>query len=370
MKFLILAFVILLSAGDVSCNQHEYRGYTVTSEEDEDLALCGTTLDGCLSIPTHSYGCKVKAQFRALSGVVGQRHKWIYQDGLLKPKDQPKNWYSWSSQSNQKELCLGPKVQELASCGEVSYKLYLQLCPQGDEVARHMRFILTDEGTVQSLAPVRQKARREGRNLLEEEEDIKYCMSAPGGGEGWMTLERCQDEKMAQQGLQAYGTVKPFVLSLQDQWGYEDVVELAYSVGEQDSMVTVSNYDESGQEEILQAMESSASSGILAFEASKLQGVGEYRAKLETRDTEYSLAFVIADQSHYTQGRGCIVFLLVVIAAAFVLVGGVAFCFFRKRRTGSNKQKANAGTAAAVDVKIDDMTETDDDDSDTASDQA
>ena len=171
---------------------------------------------------------------------------------------------------------------------------------------------------------------------------------------------------MAQQGLQAYGTAKPFVLSLQDQWGYEDVVELAYSVGEQDSMVTVSNYDESGQEEILQAMESSASSGILAFEASKLQGVGEYRAKLETQDTEYSLAFVIADQTHYTQGRGCSVFLLVVIAAASVLVGGVAFCFFRKRRT----QKANAGTAAAVDVKIDDTTETDDDDSDTASDQA
>lgn len=323
MKLSILAFLTLLSTGVyVTGNaQHEYRGYTVSTEEDEEnvVALCGTNVDGCVSLPTTSIwkGCwRIQAQLGSLeeleevvddSHQQAKRYKWKYEDGLLKPAEyRPDNWYSWSSLYGGAELCLGPKARELKS-GR-SYKLLLQHCPKENELARHMRFIMTDDGKVQSLAPVieEDKAERdENRNLLQEMESNKYCMSI--SKDNGMRLKSCGDshKKTLQQELEPYGAFEPFIMTLQEGWGLQDVVEFSYSfvneVEDNHDGVYLSIYKRGGKEgDIVHATEASTLSGIFAVDvASNLAGAGDYEAKFEAGGMEQTFAFTVSKSAHW-----------------------------------------------------------------------
>jgi hypothetical protein len=63
-----------------------------------------------------------------------------------------------------------------------------------------------------------------------------------------ITLEPCDSQNKLQQGLQSYGTVHPFVYSLQRVWGYSEVVKLAFAVvpdgPDSDPVVTVNIYNQ------------------------------------------------------------------------------------------------------------------------------
>jgi len=366
MKFSIVMFVTLLSSGSgANGNIYEYRGQYVTTEEAQDMAICGTNIDGCVSLPATQWsGCyKVQAQFAPLNAIEETKHsnklhKWIYEDGLLKPEHKPSNWLSWAYSAKSKNgLCLGPKAEQLRST-EKSYKLFLQHCPEEHEAARHMRFIMTDEGKVQSLAPV-------------EDAELKYCMSTFGLENNEMFLRPCnsKDEKLDQE-LRAYGTVNTFALPLQDEWGVDDVVELGYSFAGNDNNLAETSLEiyKTGYEgEITHAMTSSASSGIFAFKVSNLRDVivGEYKAKFERNGIEHMVNFFVGGEVHfsfddnfssydYTQNESDInlgILIGIVIAGALFLVGigGTLFYFIRKRA------KAKAGVNAVTeDMKADD----------------
>jgi hypothetical protein len=178
------------------------------------------------------------------------QHRWMYQDGLLKPKVQPPplptHWYSTNTGGDRS---LGPKggVEQL-EWGQ-SYPLTLQSCPNDDDDnSRHMRFVMVD-GRMQSLASV--VVPEEISAMMTTSTTLTppyYCMSisngnnndddavsmetsAPAGSAAAMmiTLEPCDDDSSQnnntmlqeqQQGLQSYGTVQPFIYLLQNVWGY------------------------------------------------------------------------------------------------------------------------------------------------------
>ena len=87
-------------------------------QEAQDMAICGTNIDGCVSLPATQWsGCyKVQAQFASLNAIEETKrsnklHKWVYEDGLLKPEHKPSNWLSWAYSAKSKNgLCLGPKA--------------------------------------------------------------------------------------------------------------------------------------------------------------------------------------------------------------------------------------------------------------------
>lgn len=396
MKFSAAAFLALLSS--VKGDNYEYRGHNVATEDDHDMAICGTDIDGCVALPKSQWkGCfKTQAQFAFTKELFFEEgtkspakfYKWIYEDGLLKPKNKPDNWLSFAYSASAKNgLCLGPKSEQLRS-GKSSYKLFLQHCPLDHEVARHMRYIMTDDGKVQSLAPVIMEKDVEGdegaNRKLGDDGEQKYCMStfALEGGQkkNGLFLRPCntEDERVHQE-LQAYGTVNTFALGLQDEWGVEDVVKLGYSFAGSDDNdgETFLEIYKTGHEGKVYKTGSPASSGIFEIDvANTLNGVaGEYKAKFQRNGMEHMLTFFIGGEVHfsfednmssydYTNGEsqynpGILIGAIIAGVFSLVGVGGILFYFIRKL------SRAKVAERTKTD---DDMTvNADEDDSDTTS---
>jgi hypothetical protein len=251
----------------------------------------------------------------------------MYQAGLLKPKVlSTRPW--WGSF----ERCLGPKAKEFEMGN--TYPLTLQNCPKDDDDddARHMRFLMID-GRVQSLAPVVVPS------SSDDAMTTPYCMTIQGNvamqsAGSSITLKPCDSQNMLQQGIQSYGTVRPFLFASQSVWGYSDVVELAYALGQDDSdtdpvAVTMTIYNQ--REEKVHSLQATTASGILSFSVSDLvEGdsdasttIGEYVAKMETDTAVYSVAFSVAAESHvaYVGSLSAAASLLVVMAVVGVAVG-------------------------------------------------
>jgi hypothetical protein len=203
------------------------------------------------------------------------------------------------------------------------------------------------DGRVQSLAPVVVPSSVDSSQ--EDTEDYAtayYCMSINGNvamesAGSAITLEPCDSQNMLQQGLQSYGTVHPFVYSLQHVWGYLDVVELAYAVGRQDDasdnepVVTVSIYNQ--WEEKVHSLQGTTVSGILSFPVSDLMGedddsttatIGEYMVKLETEDSvEYTVAFSVSEEPHVADySRHYAPSSLAIVGISMAAVGLIVCC--------------------------------------------
>jgi hypothetical protein len=386
--------------------------FFILFQADSDFALCGTSLWGCASLPPIDGGYKAALQLGTLDELGTPSQQWIYQDGLLKPKVQP----TIRSRSSGGESCLAPSAEEL-TMGR-SYPLTLQDCPKDDDDdARHMRFLVVD-GSVQSLASVVLRSSSscddssEDDSTEESDEDSteddssdedssedssleddssveddssedancrkirrtmntdeisttpRYCMSINGNvamesAGSAITLEPCDSQNKLQQGLQSYGTVHPFVYSLQRVWGYSDVVELAFAVApdgsNNDPVVTVNIYNQ--LEEIVHSLQATTVSGILSFPVSDLMGedndsttIGEYIVKLETDSVEYSVAFSVVEESQvaYTSFVKDAGTLAIVMAAAglvvvLILVAAAYYSFaHRKQVTMGGEVEATA----------------------------
>jgi hypothetical protein len=99
-----------------------------------------------------------------------------------------------------------------------------------------MRFIINSNGQIQSLAPV-----IEYDSYGEDGQDIMssspYCLTLTGATpeQSFVFLAKCVADVVSVTGLRqqfyVFGSSKPFLLSMQSLWGYQDQVDLAYHVG-------------------------------------------------------------------------------------------------------------------------------------------
>lgn len=159
------------------------------------------------------------------------------------------------------------------------YSLKLQNCPPTDpeddtdeEMSRHMRFLMTDNGQIRSLAAV----------LDERNDDIMtekpYCITMlvdPSASESscvkneaylmpCLSAEEIQEEPtvtvyhswyggkkdmIREQFFNFEGTSEPFIMPLQRSWGHDDVVEMVYHVGIDSSPSVSESNSSSGSDE-------------------------------------------------------------------------------------------------------------------------
>eukprot|EP00533_Pseudo-nitzschia_delicatissima_P004052 CAMPEP_0116091162 /NCGR_PEP_ID=MMETSP0327-20121206/7358_1 /TAXON_ID=44447 /ORGANISM="Pseudo-nitzschia delicatissima, Strain B596" /LENGTH=443 /DNA_ID=CAMNT_0003582495 /DNA_START=138 /DNA_END=1469 /DNA_ORIENTATION=+ len=183
--------------------------------------------------------------------------RWQYDNGLLRSPN---------------GLCLGPTVNALSAKGCEPYELVMQECPSDDDYdksnpkqdpswaltdSRRMRFIITAEGKVQSLAGVVNP-----KTLKDKSSSSPYCLTMAKEGEDEFLkayLVPCQPDESSdttttyegsfkgkehkchdrhhhfieeRQVFDVYGTYSgSFLMSLKCHWYTEEKVELAYQVG-------------------------------------------------------------------------------------------------------------------------------------------
>jgi len=142
--------------------------------------------------------------------------------------------------------CLGPAVNVLNSAYNTPYELLWQECPSDDDDqehdtirrdascslvhSRHMRFIITEEGLVQSLAEVQHP-----RTIGDEAKNDPYCLAmrkAKTDTNERAYLVPCDDETIETKKFNVYGTYSgSFLMPLSCVWGSQEVVDLAFQIG-------------------------------------------------------------------------------------------------------------------------------------------
>jgi hypothetical protein len=182
---------------------------------------------------------------------------WRYENGLLRAV--------MDGNGREEQLCLGPTAKALSTKCSKPHEMVLQECPldesnmsfaEHDERAsvlaktREMRFLITEEGRVQSLAAV-----FDPEIGLEETSTNPYCLTIMKGEEDVSEtayLVPCQetgnrdvnhaleaDEEHAlssdvskHQVFDIYGTYSgSFLMPFRPSWANKETVELAYQVG-------------------------------------------------------------------------------------------------------------------------------------------
>ena len=267
-----------------------------------------------------------------------ESQQWIYDNGLLKPKNQPtpNHWHTDAGY----EYCLGVRTKQLTNtCTNAAdysdrsqpqtYPLELLHCPRNEIIARHMRFIMVD-GRVQSLAPVvvpeQQGYYQYGITYstddglpLSRGAATPFCMQIDGtdpllsAGTSKIVLAPCSPSSPSpspslQQELDWFGTFEPFLFSLQNEYGLEDVIELAY--GHSTRWLTMEIYNP--LDNLVYSSQTNAWQGIMRAEVSELlQSIndpdgttntmlGSYRVEMHVRHAPITLKtnFTISPQAH------------------------------------------------------------------------
>lgn len=266
---------------------------------------------------------------------------WRYEDGLLR-----------SVVDGDAGLCLGPS---LTSKNQLSnefwaattlreqtckpYELVLQDCPNGTDLAfpqpdnlladtRHMRFLITEEGRVQSLAPVLD--RTTGKDIMGTTKP--YCLTIMKWYNDRINksyLIPCLDDNKVQdaetkhimkyvrgpqqQIFDVHGSSGSFVMPLQSDWGYQNVVQLAYQNDFSTSLLennhTIDHYIEitndqwSMDDTFVGTFEAQARSGIISFSPSEFKVDGTMHAtmlgRIEGSEDHYvtSTSFVVVSEA-------------------------------------------------------------------------
>jgi hypothetical protein len=262
-----------------------------------------------VSLLEHNY-----TLFNSNTSIIGQQHdeeeqhsqhqkktcNWNYENGFLRTSITSTNDNEDEDEnvSSTTDLCLGLSsgVTYLKEKSCSPYELVLQDCPttitkttttstttdDDDETmtlvdtTRHMRFLVTNDGRIQSLAPV----------LDCYGEDVMitnpYCLTINNNNSNKAYLMPCNDDEEAeeeeeeeekenigtkilmqqQQYFEVYGKSKPFLMSLQSRWGYKDVVELAYHIG----VDTADNNDNRLKNDVVAAANAASAASAASIE--------------------------------------------------------------------------------------------------------
>jgi hypothetical protein len=271
--------------------------------------------------------CSAQAKLGSLDEIGTVSQKWKYEQGLLMTS---------SSSSSSYKKCLGPSrgVYELV---KESYPLVLQPCPQEGDFAPHMKFVVTPSGLVQSLAPiVVPEELKCGEYLTTLKLTTPYCMTIEGASAmksagSRIHLTKCDFSNAfnVKQRFEPFGTRAPFLHTLQSVYGREDVLQLAFDIGnsgrgtedeswidfqDDDNQIIIDFYqlgssseDDPREQPVYSFVTDSSSSGIvtlniseLAFDGSANDNTIHYEAKFRaSQEYSYIAAFAVAtDEDH------------------------------------------------------------------------
>jgi len=241
--------------------------YENAVQEENDFAICGTDIQGCLSTSETAWYGYIKAILGPIDGIGSSKQKWNFENGLLK-----------STESNTNE-CLAPYIETFDQ-GTSYYKLVALKCPDNEddfEATRHMRFTVADDRIV-SLAHVR------GGDAG------SYCMTISSWhSTDYVKLTPCdEDTSNNRQSFEVIGNSEPFLYALDQNFGMQDTVELAYHAGTgtgQVSSAQINFYSADTADEPAYSHDVSQNKGgIITIDVSQyLDGEsGSYIAKLES----------------------------------------------------------------------------------------
>lgn len=242
----ILAITLALLFSTVKANETSGNLALCISKSSSnvDAEKCLDSMDGVLKPLRRSIndGNGEETEARVL--------RWRYENGLLR---------AVVDGNGREELCLGPTAKALSTKWSKPHELILQNCPSDDEniflskhgeqasiiaKTREMRFLITEEGRVQSLAAV-----FDPEIGLEETSTNPYCLTMMKQEEDVdekAYLVPCQetDNRYEAEGhallsdvpqhqvFDIYGTYSgSFLMPFRPVWAYKETVELAYQIG-------------------------------------------------------------------------------------------------------------------------------------------
>lgn len=260
-----------------------------------DLCLPNTTSEGSLHNEKEQLCLTTDGVLKPTARSSDQQnYHWHYDDGLLRS----------ASKDGKNDICLGPTVELLSTGALEPYELIPQECPEPDEEeidhrtedpswylshTRYMRFLITTDGRVQSLAVVQNP-----ETGADEASTHPFCLTMTIAQDD--DLERaylvpCDEEKSeaenfldgTEQAFDVYGTYSgSFLMSLNCVYSSTESVEIAFQTGlpngeASDSpdyvkFIEISTFwpinREEAEEHVLEviSLESSSSSGIIALE--------------------------------------------------------------------------------------------------------